>query len=293
MRVDPVSMENVAEYVSYCRRYGAEHDDSFLPDDAFAPTDEYPAYLLLAGDDAVGAVGLLRTKQYRDRRKARLAIFHSVEQSPEAYALLLAAIRQHTGGLKSVYGFLPEAKAEVRRCWEAIGFSLERYVYWMAYRSREVPPTPVPEGYSLTALTQADEAEIREMCDLWAHNYGGQLGYVGATPEHILGSFDSEDHVPGGVLLLRHGTTPVGTVHVLREQESNSALVGMVSVHSDHRGQGLGHLLLRRAIEVALHNGLSPVYLSVNAANPSAVGLYRSVGFVEESVYVVYALTVS
>jgi len=292
MRTIPVSSKNVADFVRYCRRYGAEHDDSFLPDDSFVPTDECPAYLLCAGDDAVGAVGLMCTQQDRDKGKARLMIFHSVEQSPAAYALLLAAIRQHTDDLESVYGFLPEGKVEARRCWEALGFSLERYVYWMAYRSCEVPPVLVPEGYSLTALTQADEAGIREMCDLWAQNYGEQVGYRGAPPEWIMGSFDGGDHVPGGVLLLRHGTEPVGTIHVVRDLESNSADVGMVSVNPDHRGRGLGHLLLRKAIAVALHNGLSPVYLSVNATNPSAVGLYRSVGFVEDAVYVVYTLAV-
>lgn len=292
-KVTPVSMENVAEYVRYCGRYGAEHDDSFLPDDTFVPTDEYPAYLLLASDDAVGAVGLMCTQRSRELGHARLTILHAVEQSPAAYAPLLAAIRQHTHDLQSVYGFLPEAKAGARRSWEALGFVVERYVYWMAYLSHQVSPMPVPEGYSLTALTPADEAGIRELCDLWNRNYGGQLGFVGATPETIRTSFDGEDHIPGGVLLLRHGSTPVGTVHVCRETEPKSAGVGMLSVHPDYRGRGLGRLLLRRAIEVALRNGLSPAYLSVNAANPSAVRLYRSVGFVEDTVMVCYTLAVS
>jgi hypothetical protein len=38
MRISPVSSENIAEFVQYCRRYGVEHDESFLPDDTFIPT---------------------------------------------------------------------------------------------------------------------------------------------------------------------------------------------------------------------------------------------------------------
>jgi ribosomal protein S18 acetylase RimI-like enzyme len=291
MEISQVSLENVVEFVCYCRRYGAEHDESFLPDDAFVPTDEFPAYLLFAGDDAVGAVGLMRTRPYRDKGKARLTIFHTLEQSPAAYASLLTAIRQHTDGLREVYGFLPEAKADARQCWEALGFVVERYAYLLVYLSREVLPTRVPEGYSLVALAQGDEVGIRELCDLWNRNYGQQPGFVGATPEYIVDSFDSDEHIPGGTLLLRHGLTPVATVRVFCDDvERKSADVAMLSVHPDYRGQGLGRLMLRKALEVALRNDLSPVYLSVNAENASAVALYLSEGFTEDTVLACYTL---
>lgn len=294
MKISPVSLENVAEFVRYCRRYGAEHDESFLPTNTFVPTDEYPAYLLFAGGEAVGAVGLMCTPLYRNKGKARLTIFHSVEQSPTAYAALLMAIRQHTDGLSYVYGFLPEAKAEARQHWEALGFAVERYAYLLAYRSREIPPAHVPEGYSLTGLTQADDAGIRELCDLWNRNYGQQAGFVGATPEYIMDSFDGDEYVPGGTLLLRHGSIPVGTAHVFRDDvEQQSAEVGMLSVHPDYRGRGLGRLMLRKALELALRNDLSPVYLSVNAENASAVALYLSEGFTEDTVMVCYGLALT
>lgn len=293
MKTLAISLENVAEYVRYCRVYGAEHDESFLPDDTFIPTEEYPAYLLSAGDRTVGAVGLMCTQMLRDKGRARLTIFHSVENSPAAYASLLTAIRHHTDGLGYVYGFLPEARIEARRCWETLGFIVDRYSYCMAYLSRDVSPTCIPEGYSLTALTQADKVGIRELCDLWNRNYGQQPGFIGATPERIEDSFDEVEHVPGGTLLLRHGPTPVGTVHVSRDDiERKSADVSMLSVHPDYRGQGLGRLMLRKAVEVALQNDLYPVYLSVNAENASAVALYLSEGFTEDTPMVCYKLSV-
>lgn len=293
MEISPVSLENVAEFVCYCRRYGPEHDESFLPDDTFVPTDEYPAYLLRARGEAVGGVGLMRTPPYRAKGKARLTIFHSAEQSPATYAALLTAIRQHTDDLSYVYGFLPEAKVRARQCWEDLGFVVERYAYLLAYLSREVSPAPVPEGYSLTALTQTDEIGIRELCDLWNRNYGQQPGFVGATPEDIVDSFNEAEHIPGGALLLRHGSLPVGTVHVIRDDvEQKSADVLMLSVHPDYRGRGLGRLMLRQALEAALRNDLSPVYLSVNAENASAVALYLAEGFTQDTAMVCYTLDV-
>jgi mycothiol synthase len=291
MKISPVTRHNAAEYIRYCRRYGAEHDESYLPDDAFVPTEEFPAYLLSVGNVAAGAAGLMRTRPYREKRKARLTIFHTVDPSPAAYAALLAAIRRHTGGLDGIYGFLPEARMEVRRCWEALGFAVERQVYQLAYLSREVPPARIPGGFRLTALAKNDDAQIRELCDVWNRNYGRQPGFIGATTEYIAGSFDGNEHVPGGTLLLRHGVQPVGTVHVSRDDSGQkSADISMLSVIPDHRGRGLGRLMLRKAIAVALRNDLHPVYLSVNTRNDSAVRLYLSEGFAEESVMVCYRL---
>ena len=293
MRTVHVSSENVVEFTCYCRRYGGEHDESFLPSDSFAPTDDYPAYLLCNGSDVLGAVGLMRTRPYRDKGKARLVIFHTVEQSSDAYAALLEAIRPHTSDLSYVYGFLPEAKAEARRCWEALGFTVERYVYLLIYLSREAPQVAVPEGYSLAPLEQDDQVGIRELCDLWNRNYEHQLGFVGATPDYIRAAFDEDEYVPGGILLLRHGAKPVGTAQVFGDSVGErTAGIGMLSVHPDYRGRGLGRLMLRKALEVALDNGLRPVYLSVNATNNSAVALYLSEGFTEDTAMVCYTLAV-
>ena len=292
MTIIPVTNENVATYIDYCRCHGAEHDESFLPSEAFVPTDDFPAYLLIAGDDVVGAVGLMRTEPYRSKGKARLTILHSVEPSTEAYAALLAAIRHHTDDLHSVYGFLPEAKANARQCWEDLGFDVERYAYALAYPSREIPDCVVPEGYALTGLLEDDETGIRELCELWNQNYGHQPGFVGATPERMVSWFGEDVNIPGGALLLRDGTTPVGTAYVSRDDvEESSADVAMLSVHPDYRGRGLGRLMIRKAVEVALRNDLSPVYLSVNAENDSAVKLYLSEGFVKELAMVCYTLT--
>lgn len=290
MAIIPVSPENVTEYVRYCQRHGAEHDESFLPDATFLPTEEFPAYLLLKQDEVVGAAGLMRTPPYRDKGKARLTIFHAREATAAAYTQLLTAILPHTRDLRSIYGFLPEARTEARRQWEALGFAVERFVYLLAYRAQELRPAELPPDHDLLALTPADTAEIEQLCKLWNQNYRQQLGFMGATPEFIQEAFLSDENIPGGILLLHYGSEPVATIKVNRDNDpgEQAAEIGMVSVAPAYRGRGLGRLMLRRALEIALRHNLSPVYLSVNAENRSAVALYLSEGFTEEKVMVCY-----
>ncbi len=291
MRIERVSEHNVAAYVGYCQRYGAEHDESFLPRGTFTPRDDYPAYLLFDGDDVAGAVGLMRTQPYVGNGKVRLTIFHSTKPEAEAYALLLAAIREHTKDLGFVYAFLPEDRIQTRNSWESLGFELERFAYLLAYGSKTMPACPIPEEYRLMRLEKSDENAIRDLCELWNRNYSHQLGFVGANPKRVAGWFDEPEFIPGGVLMLMHGTTAIGTAWVARDDDdTGSADVSMLSVHADYRGQGLGRLMLRKSVEAALHHDLSPVCLSVNAANDSAVGLYLSEGFVKKKVMVCYTL---
>ena len=290
MEIVPVSLHNCADYIGYARRYGPEHDESFLPEIGFTPDEDYPAALLQAGGAVTGAVGLMRIPQYRNKGKARLTILHTVEGTLEAYARLLEAILPYTGDLRSIYGFLPESQTATRRHWEALGFAVERFVYLLAYHAQETRPAELPPGYDLLALTPADTAEIEQLCELWNQNYRQQLGFIGATPEFIQEDFLSAENIPGGILFLRDGSEPVATIKVNRDNEpgSQAAEIGMVSVAPAYRGRGLGRLMLRRALKVALGHNLSPVYLSVNAENRSAVALYLSEGFTEEKGMVCY-----
>ncbi len=55
-----------------------------------------------------------------------------------------------------------------------------------------------------------------------------------------------------------------------------------MGLKSNWRGQGLGRRLLQATLERASATGITRVELSVHASNARAIGLYRSIGFVEE-----------
>jgi [ribosomal protein S18]-alanine N-acetyltransferase len=54
-----------------------------------------------------------------------------------------------------------------------------------------------------------------------------------------------------------------------------------ICIGPDHRGLGLGRLLMRRLLDIARWNGATRVFLEVRPSNPAAQNLYRSMGFEE------------
>ncbi len=56
-----------------------------------------------------------------------------------------------------------------------------------------------------------------------------------------------------------------------------------LAVHPDHRRQGLGRLLLLRALEEGRSRGAAAALLEVRRSNEAAQRLYRGLGFLETS----------
>ncbi|WP_166671217.1 ribosomal protein S18-alanine N-acetyltransferase [Cryobacterium psychrophilum] len=68
---------------------------------------------------------------------------------------------------------------------------------------------------------------------------------------------------------------------LLAPQGATEGDIQTIGVAEDARGRGLGRVLMLRLIAEALERGARQVFLEVRADNPSAQGLYRSLGFEE------------
>lgn len=64
------------------------------------------------------------------------------------------------------------------------------------------------------------------------------------------------------------------------KRSSEAMKLEEIYLASEHRGTGLGKVLLLRAEELARENGLGVVYLHVNRADLNSVAAYRKTGFV-------------
>lgn len=62
--------------------------------------------------------------------------------------------------------------------------------------------------------------------------------------------------------------------------EDLAAFIGTISVDKEHRGRGLARGLIRTALSIAAGAGMKEAFLSVNAGNSTALGLYLEEGFV-------------
>jgi ribosomal protein S18 acetylase RimI-like enzyme len=78
--------------------------------------------------------------------------------------------------------------------------------------------------------------------------------------------------------LIASPTGYVGTVQGVMDRGPIGAIQNLGVVPA-YRGLGLGHALVRQALEGFYQAGLRRAYLEVTAENTSAVRLYRSVGF--------------
>jgi len=89
---------------------------------------------------------------------------------------------------------------------------------------------------------------------------------------------------PGAVLVAQVDGRVVGVCQliVFRHLQSRGALcaeVESVHVHPDHRGQGIGGVLMRAAVQRARQLGCYRVQLTSNNARPEAHRFYQRLGF--------------
>lgn len=116
--------------------------------------------------------------------------------------------------------------------------------------------------------------------------------YLNANPKYLYSLADEEAYVKSCVermarreqvyLLALVDGKLVGSV-TLTKQALRRVHVGVlgITIGKDHRGKGLGRLLMREAIGKAARIGVVLITLSAFADNEPALALYRSLGFEE------------
>jgi mycothiol synthase len=291
LTTEPVRPDASAPFLSYCLAHGPEHDESHLPGRDFHLSADFPAYLLREEQEIVGAAVLMRSPRYLRTGKGRLSVFHSVLGSREAYAGLLEALRPHFAGLRSIHLFIPEDRSHVTSILSDLGFRIERYSYVLENPGLAPCEGDFPGGYDALPLTAGDPAGTGQFARCLNDTFSELAGHADLTAKDIRAWFDDPCYLEGGICLLRHEGQPIGTVCVMRESETRRAAeVLAFGIVRPERGNGLGRKLLRYAWTIAHRHGLRPVMLSVNAENETALGLYRSEGFVLVETIVCYAL---
>lgn len=291
LAIQPVTQDNAAAFVAYSQRHGPDHDESFLPVDGFDIDVDQPSYLLSQAGQAVGAVSLMRQPRFRQVGKGRFAILHSIVPTPQAYGLLLEAIRPHFENLDSVYMFLPEALTGTAAIVKGLGFEVERYSYVLIHPGENVPQPAFPDGFTLQTLDPADEDDLESFAGLINLNFGHLAGHTHASAETTRQMFSDPGYFPGGIAMLFNRKQAIGTLAVMREYDDpNAAEIMAFSLSPEYRRRGLGKALLRASMHVGLQAGLKPIYLSVNAENKAAINLYSSEGFEPQEVFICYAL---
>lgn len=293
MRIEALGNGRLADFITYCKAYGDEHDGSFLYENdlkEFKPGAENPTYILLDDADIViGAVSLILEKQFRELRKGRIRILHSTNVRLEAYRLLTDAIMQAAKDIDSFYLFIPEQKQKsIGTLLEELNFYILRYAWLLR---RDDAPIAAPEFI--------DDMQIRPLrmgqdeqawCDIINTSFANHIGHTHRTPEMVSKELASESFIEGSMKLLWKDNEPIGLIKIEKEIEEGQeiAFIGPIAILPEYQGRGLGRNLLRTGIIYGKEKGFAFTELTVSAENSKAADLYLSEGFNKVQVMICY-----
>ncbi len=107
-----------------------------------------------------------------------------------------------------------------------------------------------------------------------ARGFGGFL-VEGTTPENSQLPFhgylwEEDEKIIGNLTLIQ-----------VRKIDRYTYLIANVAVHPDWRGKGIGTQLTKRAIAHVREHGGRKIHLQVRTDNPTAIHIYRELGFIE------------
>jgi GNAT superfamily N-acetyltransferase len=133
-------------------------------------------------------------------------------------------------------------------------------------------------------VRDAVEEDIPRIVELFTH---GSLVEGKEDPTELApyrSALSEIDRGPGGVLVAGVGGELVGVCQliVFRHLQNRGGLcaeVESVHVHPDHRGHGIGGVLMRAAVQRARELGCYRIQLTSNKARPEAHRFYERLGF--------------
>ena len=133
-------------------------------------------------------------------------------------------------------------------------------------------------------VRQAVDADVPRIVELFTHGSLVEGKEDPGDPAPYLSALAEIDRGPGRVLVAEVGGQVVGVCQliVFRHLQNRGGLcaeVESVHVHPDHRGNGIGGVLMRAAVQQARELGCYRVQLTSNIARPEAHHFYERLGF--------------
>ncbi len=110
---------------------------------------------------------------------------------------------------------------------------------------------------------------------------GEHFGYIDESLNPDLDDIMTSYIVPGHVfVVVLSGSKLVGTGALIIKDDKAGQLV-RISVHADHRREGIGRAVVKHLVEIAKKRNLVRVLVETNNDWYDAIGLYRHLGFIE------------
>ncbi|MCH8223733.1 MAG: GNAT family N-acetyltransferase [Chloroflexi bacterium] len=150
---------------------------------------------------------------------------------------------------------------------------------------------PIPDGFSPRPMDGLREAA--RLTNLQNAAFEGMWGFAPNNVEEIEASLELPGQGPEQVLFL-DDSDGRAVAYVWTKFEPSEGMsvgyVGMVGVHPDYRGRGLGEVITANGIRLLRDQGAGVVKLEVDRDNKPARRIYRDLGFNSVSETIWYEL---
>ena len=173
-----------------------------------------------------------------------------------------------------------------------LGFKIARRFLELEMQLPGTQPPVVSRVPAACRHLRLGEEDI--LTELQNSSFAGTWGYNPGTVEGIAYRLNLSDSCPEGVILVCRDGRPIGycwTTVAAKENTAAGPKVGriyMIGVVPEHRGQGLGGLVLTAGLSYLKGRGIDVAELTVDSENRDALALYKSVGFQTRSTTVWY-----
>ena len=139
-------------------------------------------------------------------------------------------------------------------------------------------------GVTIRPATEADVAAIRDIYNYEVLNGTATFDTEPKSLEDRLAWLRELQQAPNAVLVaeLDGEVLGWGCLHPYHTRPAyRFTTEDSVYVHQDHRGRGVGRLILARLVEIARENGFHTIMAGMSEGNEASVRLHASFGFTE------------
>ena len=289
MKVVKLNIDNVKDFVAYCKRYATQQDESYIPRDDYTPREDELIYLLFSSDNQLtGVAALMLYREYREIKKGRFRILHCIDKNYDNYKNLLSEIEKNCAGIENIYCFITEEKADIREIWEKLGFKIKRYSWVLDKKIEDKISFQLRDGFLLKKIEHSRDEQA--WCNIINSAFADIEGHTHMLPERIDEMRKEKEYLEDGMNILWNSGKPAGLIKLIKLNENGEDLmfIETLAVHPDYQGRGLGRMLLKYGVNFGKDMGLKRAMLSVNAENESATDLYFKEGFKKAVVYICY-----
>jgi len=297
MTIKPLDQHSLDQFMTYCRRYRFEHDESYLCESelrSFLIGEENPTFLLLnQKNKLMGGVSVKVMAHENNQLRGRIRLLHvrkpivsltkfrsSRERIKENYHRLIQTLQCEVKGLDHVFCLFPEDKDHIVEYLMEMGFVIDRYPCLLKRYDKPICSPVFSDGYFVRPFAYGCDEQI------WLNLRNTIMSSVKGSeaPDDIsvFQEYRSEEgEIDGGMLLLYHGDLPIGCARLVHEIENKQSFVFIdtIGIVPSYQHKGLGRQFLRYCLAFGQERRMNCAMLSVNAENKQATSLYIEEGF--------------